>query len=249
MVGLWSGDSSEPLYVRLKHTVRTMIATELQPGDKIPSEGELCRTYGVSRTTVRQALGALADEGVVSRQQGRGSFVTEPKRPVATTGDFIDQLSGAGHLLDAQVISLEQMTPDERAARILQLSFEDLVYKVRRVWLMEERPICYQVSYIPVSLLPGLTFDDLQANPTYSNPQGLLEAGDSQVEESVEALVADQYRAHVLAVPPRTPLLVVERVVHIRTGRPGEYNRSFYDGRNVRMQLTPQRAMTLMIAQ
>jgi GntR family transcriptional regulator len=248
MVAMWVGENNEPLYVRLKHTVRTLIATQLKPGDPIPSEGELCRMYGISRTTVRLALGALADEGVISRQQGRGSFVTEPKKPVAATGDFINQLTDAGHLLDTRLISLEEMLPDDRVARALQISRDDLIYKVRRVWLMEERPVCYQVSYVPVALVPGLTTTILETDPDYAKPHGLFDADDAQVEESLEALVADQYRAQVLAIPPRSPLLAVERIVYTRTGRPGEYNRSFYDGRSVKMQLSPQRNMTFMMA-
>ncbi|MET7966269.1 GntR family transcriptional regulator [Micromonospora sp. NPDC005305] len=246
MLRAWTGDSSEPLYVRLKHTVRTMIATQLKPGDRLPSEGELCEMYGVSRTTVRQALSALADEGVVSRQQGRGSFVTEAKKPVDAAGDFIGQLADAGRLLDAHLISLEQMNPDERVVRALKISFADQVHKVRRVWLLEERPFCYQVSYIPVALLPGLTPADLEMDPAYGRPHGLFDATGGEVEESVEVMLADQYRAQVLAIPPRTPLLAVDRIVHLRTNRPGEYNRSFYDGRSVRMQLLPQRRMTFM---
>jgi GntR family transcriptional regulator len=105
------------------------------------------------------------------------------------------------------------------------------------------------VSYVPVALLPGLTIELLETDPAYANPQGLFDAADAEVEEAVEALVADQYRAQVLAIPPRTPLLSVERIVHTRTGRPGEYNRSFYDGRTVKMQLAPQRKVTFMLAQ
>jgi DNA-binding GntR family transcriptional regulator len=89
----------------------------------------------------------------------------------------------------------------------------------------------------------------LETDPEYAKPQGLFDAGDAQVEESVEALLADQYRAQVLAVPPRSPLLAVERIVYTRTGRPGEYNRSFYDARSVKMQLSPLRSMSFMMSQ
>jgi GntR family transcriptional regulator len=75
-----SADSSVPLYYQLVGVVkRCMSAGLLQTGDMLPSEAELCKVYNVSRSTVRQALGALEDEGLVIRQRGRGTFVAEPK--------------------------------------------------------------------------------------------------------------------------------------------------------------------------
>lgn len=246
MPGPWEAASSEPLYVRLKHTLRTLIATELSPGDQLPSETVLCETYGLSRTTVRLALGALADEGIISRQQGRGSFVTPPKRPVSSAEDMADALAEIGHLLDLRVVSLESMLPDERVAETLQVSSTASVYKVRRVWLMEDLPFCYQVSYVPVALIPGLTVTALETDPGYASQTGLFDAASARVEESVEAILADRYRASVLGISPRSPLLAVERVIYIRTGRPGEYNRSFYDGRSVKLHLTPHRRLALL---
>jgi GntR family transcriptional regulator len=246
MTGAWGSDSNDPLYVRLKQTLRTVLATELKPGDRLPSEGELERTYGVSRTTVRLALGALADEGLISRQQGRGSFVTEPKKPLDATGDFIEDLANSGRALDSRVISFETMAPDERVARALQLSGSDLVYKIRRVWQLEAQPFCYQASYVPKAILPGLTQHSLQTDPAFRSLRGIFDGSAATVEESVEALLADKYRAGILGVPLRSALLVVERVVYIQTGRPGEYNRSFYSGRAVKLNLMPHRKLTLV---
>lgn len=246
MIGGWGADSNDPLYVRLKQTLRTVLATELKPGDRLPSEGELERTYGVSRTTVRLALGALADEGLIIRQQGRGSFVTEPKRPLDATGDFIEDLTDAGRTLESRVISFETMAPDERVARMLQLSGTDLIYKIRRVWLLEGEPFCYQASYVPKAILPGLTQESVETDPAFRSLRGVFDGSAATVEESVEALLADKYRADILAVPVRSALLVLERVVRIKTGRPAEYNRSFYAGQAVKLNLMPQPRLTLI---
>jgi GntR family transcriptional regulator len=246
MTGAWGTDSNEPLYVRLKQTLRTVLATELKPGDRLPSEGELERTYGVSRTTVRLALGALADEGLVSRQQGRGSFVTEPKKPLDATGAFVEDLTNSGRELDSQVISFETMSPDERVARALQISATDAVYKIRRVWLLEGKPFCYQVSYVPKAILPGVTRKSLESDPAFRSLRGIFDGSATTVEESVDALLADKYRAGILGIPVRSALLALERVVYIQTGKPGEYNRSFYAGKAVKLNLIPHRKLTLV---
>lgn len=246
MIGGWGTDSKDPLYVRLKQTLRTVLATELKPGDRLPSEGELERTYGVSRTTVRLALGALADEGLISRQQGRGSFVTEPKKPLDATGDFVEDLANDGRALASRVISFETMAPDQRVAQVLQLSDSDPVYKIRRAWQLDGQPFCYQASYVPKAILPGLTQKSLETDAAFRGLGGIFDGSAATVEESVEALLADKYRAEILGVPVRSALLVLERVVRIKTGRPGEYNRSFYPGHAVKLNLMPQPRLTVV---
>ena len=73
-------DSDIPLYSQLVSIIRRNIAAgTLAAGDVLPSESELCRTFDISRSTVRQAIGALETDGLVVRKQGRGTFVAEPK--------------------------------------------------------------------------------------------------------------------------------------------------------------------------
>ena len=75
-------DSDIPLYSQLVGIVkRNISAGTLSSGDLLPSETELCKAFDISRSTVRQAIGALESEGLVVRKQGRGTFVAEPKMP------------------------------------------------------------------------------------------------------------------------------------------------------------------------
>ena len=69
-----------PLYYQLESLIRRCISSGLlKPGDMLPSEMELCQNFSISRSTVRQAIGRLEEEGLVQRHQGKGSFVAEPK--------------------------------------------------------------------------------------------------------------------------------------------------------------------------
>ena len=67
--------ASTPLWLQLKHALRDLVTFHLKNGDRVPSEAELCLSYRVSRVTVRQAITSLVDEGLLLRQQGRGTFV------------------------------------------------------------------------------------------------------------------------------------------------------------------------------
>ena len=70
----------QPLYDQLVDLLHEKIENEMGPGDMLPSERELCETYGLSRTTVRLALAELERQGLVTRQHGRGTFVSESVR-------------------------------------------------------------------------------------------------------------------------------------------------------------------------
>lgn len=78
MKGKLHKESTVPLYRQLKEILKEAIRRgEFRPGDRLPTEMELCETFGVSRITVRQALNELANEGFLYRQQGSGTFVND----------------------------------------------------------------------------------------------------------------------------------------------------------------------------
>ena len=73
-------NSHLPLYIQLKQRLMEQIRLgEWKPGEKIPTEEEIQQTFDVSRTTVRQAMREIELEGKITRQPGRGTFVTQPK--------------------------------------------------------------------------------------------------------------------------------------------------------------------------
>ena len=161
-----------PLYAQLKQIMREQIEHgSYKPGDRIPSELEFCHQYGVSRIVVRQALSELTQEGLIIRQQGLGSFVSEPKINESLvqklTGFFQDMVE-QGITPHTEVLR-QEITPSTRqiAAR-LQIDVGASVLRIDRVRSVDEEPIIYVTTYLPASLCPGLIDADLSNQSLYA---------------------------------------------------------------------------------
>lgn len=230
-------DSAEPLYVRLKEAIRELIGSGMQAGGKLPSETELIETYGVSRMTVRLAMGALEQEGVVVRKQGKGTFVAQPKQVVPYFGSFLDEMGAQGHSISARLVSFEVAHPAPHVADRLAVDRADYIYKIRRVRALDGHPICYQVNYLPEALFPGLSHKAVSGDPLHATLEGLLEGRLDDADETVDALLADPYRAELLGVEPGAALMLIERLVFDDSGRAMDLDRSFYPGQLARLQL------------
>src|SRR6478609_11233472 len=123
-------DASMPLYLQLAGLLRGRIESgELKPDQKIPSENELNRMYGISRMTARQVLAQLVNEELLFRVQGKGTFVAHRKigtRSPAYMG-IREQLERMGYATTTKVLSSEVVPADVRVAEHLRISPGDAV--------------------------------------------------------------------------------------------------------------------------
>jgi GntR family transcriptional regulator len=235
---------TEPLYARLKIALRQMIAAGMKPGDQLPTEANLCETYGVSRITVREAMQVLEAEGVIVRRQGRGTFVADPRprEPAAYFGSVKDDFGAHDTDGVGQIISCEVLQTDLRIAGRLNLEPGAEVYRIRSRRLKGAQPVCYQVSYVPKPLLGDVGAEGFEPRSLYVRLERALGDTIEEAQEAVDVVVADRYRARQLAVKTGTPLLLIERVVYSRAGIAVEYSRSFYDPHRVSLTFSSRRS-------
>ncbi len=146
-------DSYEPAYAQLVRILLGQIAAgAFRPGDRLPSEAQLCERYGVSPMTVRRVINILVDQGVVTAEQGRGTFVKPLELGTATFDlDRLQQLFREGQstvrFLEARITSAT-----ERTARKLAIEVGDRTVFIRRLIFQGENPIllhCEHVIYDP----------------------------------------------------------------------------------------------------
>jgi GntR family transcriptional regulator len=227
-LGLRSLDqvSSRPLYHQLKDLIRESIEQgRLEPHDRVPSEHELVRAYGVSRVTARQALADLAREGLVFRVQGKGSFVARPAvvQRLSSLKGLIEEMSAMGLESASRVLKAERTAASAEVARRLKIDEGDAIVEIRRVRTVNGEPVSLDVSFFPLPIGQRLVREDLVARDIFwllENACGLrLGAAECQIG----ALGARPEIARALDIDEGAPLLFIERLTYADDGRPLDY--------------------------
>ena len=137
-----------PVYYQLKNDLISKIAQGIwKPGECIASERELCEIYGVSRMTIRQALGELVQEDVLFRIKGKGTFVCEPTVKQEDMMSFTEMMKQTGRNLRTEVIDFKKINTPEHLTEIITL---DEIYRINRKRIVDNECIAIEKVYIPV---------------------------------------------------------------------------------------------------
>ena len=225
--------SFSPLYRQIKALLmRSLQGGEWRPGEVIPSEVELAGRYKVSQGTVRKAIDALADENLLVRRQGKGTFVaTHAEERVQFR--FLRLMPDEGEVggMTRRFIECRRLRAPADVARALALKAGDTTVQVRRVLSFRGRPAVLDDIWLPGQDFKGLTAERLAE---YKGPMyGLFESEFGvrmiRAEEKLRAVAADAEASALLGVPEGAPLLSVERLSFTYGDRPVELRRGLYD--------------------
>lgn len=229
LLSVLSMDSDIPLYSQLVSIVkRNITAGTLSPGELLPSEAELCKTFNISRSTVRQAIGSLEAEGLVVRKQGRGTFVAEPKmrRKTENVYSFTSEISSMGLTPSSTLIEFEVLTPTPDIMKVLELNTpEKTVYRFTRIRNVNDEPLILETSFYPQYIYPKLTKELLKTHSFYSL---LYEVGiaPASAVDSYEAVILGREEAEMLGCRPGSCAFSVQRRTRTETGMIYEYTQS-----------------------
>lgn len=228
-----------PIHAQITAQIADAIrAGRLQPGGRLPAERDLAEALGVSRMTVRQALGALERAGLVRRAVGRagGTFVLEPKaeRHPASTAGLSAELRRQGLAAGAEVISARVEPARPRTAAALGLEPGEPVAVVVRLRLAAGKPLALERSSLPVWLYPGIEDLDLGGS-LYELMQDVYGRRPARAVERLETVPARPADARALGIRAGAPLLLVERVGYGADGTPLEFARDRFRGDRTRI--------------
>lgn len=204
-----------PLYAQLIDIIVGKINSgELKENDKLPSERELCDLYDVSRTTIRQAMIELENEGYIYKEHGKGSFVS-PKtytQSLVKMYSFTEEMRKLGKNPRAEIISFSIVPSSAKVAKKLSIEEADLIYQLIRLRLADDEPIMYEVTYLPMHLLPNLTLADLQSQSLYEIFQNIYHLSVNSALESFKAVRVTDIEATYLLDDVGSPAMKIERL-------------------------------------
>ena len=220
-----------PLYAALRDRLKNdILSGRRRPGDKLPSENEFTQTLGVSRITVRQALGDLRNEGLVVKTHGKGSFVAMP--PVAQDltrlRGLAESLTGVGRTVHTRVLSIGPKHASPPIATAFGLSKSDLVIELRTLRYLNRKPLALNRSYLPQDIGSRLIKADFANRDILSMLEGDLGVAIGHAEVSIGAANAKPGEARLLGVADGTALVQVRRLVFTSTSRPVHLEQSVY---------------------
>ncbi|WP_186321520.1 GntR family transcriptional regulator [Bacillus sp. FJAT-22090] len=188
-------------------------------GDVLPSESEMEKLFAVSRTPIRQALKQLENDGYIYKQQGKGSIVADrkPQEDWINMSGFRESYNLEWGKISAKTIDL-QIKHSSEYSSLFNTTSNDVIY-LQRIRYLDEKPIFYMEHYISIDI-PYSIFEE---NLHFSSIQQLLVEQTSirliTAEDTIEAVIADEFLSEQLQVTKGTPLLRGSRISQSDTQR------------------------------
>lgn len=236
-------DRSSPLpyYAQVKEFIRERINDGTwEPGTQIPGEPELCRIFDVSRTVIRQALQELMHEGLINRRKGKGTFVAEQKLRgslVQKLTGFHENMASLGLAVRSKVLKQHYIAATVRVARLLSIEPGATVIEIERVRYVQDEPVVLVTTYLPFELCPNLIQVDLREQSLYNVLENQCGLKIARGRRMIEAVLANDYEASLLAINQSDPLIMLDSVSYLRDGTPIEYYHALHRGDRSRFEV------------
>lgn len=229
--------SQQKLYVQLLSILRCKIESgEWESDVQIPTEDELCRTYDVSKATVRVAVSKLVMEGFLRKWQGKGTFVANPASltGMAMKTRLTDNMFGEGVHAKKELLFRGVRKPSTDISAFLK-SEED-VYHIMYKRTVDHEPACLEESFIHMVLIPGIQDEDIGNCTFFELIQRKAVKRVSKVVQSFELSDLTGDPAQRLHLADGTSALLMHRLLVGSDGSPLAYTRFTGSGRKYRIQ-------------
>ncbi|MBK6870076.1 MAG: GntR family transcriptional regulator [Kineosporiaceae bacterium] len=232
-----------PKYWNLKRHLVGLIGAE-SPGTALPAERVLALQFGVSRTTVRQALHELVLEGRLERIHGSGTFVARPKvRQSLSLTSYTEDMRAQGIAPSARVLGVDVVPATAELSALLQLKTGARVLRIRRLRLADGEPMAIETTHLDRGRFPRLRAQLERHGSLYTALRTVYGIELIDAEETIESALAAPDEAGLLGVDVGLPMLLLTRH-SFDTDGPVEWVRSLYRGDRYRFVSRLQRPGT-----
>ena len=213
--------TGEPLYSVIASRAEKLIASgEWQEGHRLPPERQLCQEFDVSRATLRQALGELEERGLITRHQGRGTFVSKPRVQLPFVGVFSirDAMQQHGMEMTTKVLGVEIIEASRQLASDLVCLPGDPVIFIERLRIGDGEPMVLDTAHLRADLFPGLEQVDFENRSLYRVLEADYGRTVAEAQETLEPVILTPRECQLLGVPRHTTALLTRRVTTDSTG-------------------------------
>ncbi len=222
--------SPTPLYLQLQRLIQNQVrAGKLRAGEALPSERDLARQLGISRVTVRKAIGGLVDKGILVQHWGSGTFIAPPARveqALSRLSSFTDDMMIRGLKPGMRLIERSCSPAAPKEAMALGLSPGEKVSRLQRLRLADDVPMAIEIAAVPARFLPD---PGVVEHSLYAALAGLGYAP-SRALQRLHAVLLNSDQARLLDVPSASAALYIERRSFLEDGTPIEFTASYYRG-------------------
>lgn len=228
VIGHLDEQAHGPLYQRLHRALRqAIVENRFATDEALPPERDIALDFNISRITVRKAIQALVDEGLVSRRHGAGTFVAaRVEKNFSKLSSFSEDMIARGWTPRSAWLRRAEgaVTPEE--AMTLGLGPGSPVYRFHRIRYANDEPMAVEYATVPAYCLTS------KEAVTSSLYEALEMTGHRPVRalQRLRAVLFDAAQCEVLGVPRGAPGLLIERRGFVRDGRVVEVTQSYYRG-------------------
>lgn len=218
-------NNTKPLYMQLEELIKRELDSGLyKPGDMIPRELEYQEKYNLSRITVRQAIKALADQGLLKRTKGRGTEVLSPKivEPLLKIKSFTEEMQEKGLLISTNYANIIITKAFGEVAKQLNLPEGEEVYKLRRIRCVKDIPIVLFDTYLLRSLDMDLS-NEIYLASLYEYLEKHKNIEIKRVVQRITATTTDKELSKLIQYNVGAPVLILKRQGFDNNGRLLEY--------------------------
>ncbi|WEV44822.1 GntR family transcriptional regulator [Streptococcaceae bacterium ESL0687] len=221
----------KPVYIRIHDEIKKEIENESwELGARIPSERTLSERFNVSRMTLRQAVTALVDEGILERRAGSGTYVSSKRvrEKMRGTTSFTEIIQKQGKTPKSIVLAYTKTLANEIELEKLKLKPGSQIIRMERIRYADSLPICYEVASIPYLLIADFDKQDITNHFFRTLENNGFEIGKS--EQVISAKNASSKIADHLQIKRGQAILSLTQTSHFVDGTPFEFVLSQYVG-------------------
>ncbi len=235
-------ESPVPYYHQLKiYLLGEIESGNWKPQQKLPSEAEVCERFGISRTVVRQAIKELQNQGHLTTEKGRGTFIARPKIITGFVQNligFYEDFTKRGFKVTTHIIKQELAPASHHVSEELRIQANTPVIILSRMRRLNDEPSVFVTTYIPEELCPELLHAHLENKSLYA----FMEKCRCGLEiykghRYIGVTLANEYEASLLEIEVGSPLIELDSVTYLKDGRPLEYFHALHRGDRTKFEV------------